>query len=235
MTDSHYAEEQADEVAILQSIYPTEFQEITTDPVHKFAIAIAIDEEDDIRPCTLLLTVEYTAQYPEELPIFSIAVDEDPDAKPLGETDAVLDSSDIDKLHGETAKMGEDMLGMAMVFSMASNLKDIARDRLVDKTDALKRKREARLQKEIEADQAKFVGTPVTPENFLEWKRRFEAEMALDATRLADTASTDDKAPRRTTVKGSEGKLTGRQLFEQDRTLANKYADGGDTVPDSKE
>ena len=32
----------------------------------------------------------------------------------------------------------------------------------------------------ISAHQAKFHGTPVTVENFMEWRRKFEQEMAIE-------------------------------------------------------
>ncbi|KAJ2368721.1 rwd domain-containing protein [Coemansia sp. RSA 2611] len=230
MTNEQYAEEQANEIEILQSIYPAELELLSTNP-HSFSITIPVDEED-VRPCTLQLAVTYTAQYPDELPDFSITLKDQDDAPPLAETDAELAASDLDDLTAATRALAEDTRGMAMVFAMASNLREIAGQRLVQKTDDLKRKRELRIQKEIEADQAKFVGTPVTPENFAEWKRRFDQEMEAETAGAEEGA--DERGVRR--AGRAEGKLTGRQLFEQNQDLAtsdSSYVNDGDTSVDA--
>ncbi|KAJ1727015.1 rwd domain-containing protein [Coemansia biformis] len=231
MADERYAEEQASEIEILQSIYPTEF---TQHSPTEFSIAIAIEEED-VRPCTLELAIKYTPEYPDELPEFSISVaeDEDEDGQPLAETDAALDGSDIEQLSSKVRETGEESRGIAMVFSMAATLKEACGQLLVDKTNRLKREREARLQREIAAEQAKFVGTPVTRDSFLEWKARFDAEAAGLTASGADSA--DARTARRVGVK-LEDRPTGRQLFEQDRSLAksdSKFLTEGDVSVDA--
>ncbi|KAJ2717020.1 Protein gir2 [Coemansia spiralis] len=229
MADGRYAEEQASEIEILQSIYPTE---LTQHSATEFSITIAVDEED-VRPCTLDLAIEYTPEYPDELPEFSISVVEDEDAPAPSDTDAVLDAADIDKLSATVRATGEESRGIAMVFSMAATLKEACGQLLVAKTNNLKRQREARLQKDIAAEQAKFVGTQVTPETFLAWKVAFDAEAA--GLTAADAA--DPRAPRRAGARPDE-RLTGRQLFEQDRSLAKSdskfLADGDVSVATSR-
>ncbi|KAJ2608046.1 rwd domain-containing protein [Coemansia sp. RSA 1365] len=232
--NERYIDEQNDEIEILKSIYPSEFTEHSTDP-HKFSLNISIEEED-IRSCNLSLGIEYTTKYPDELPSFTIDLLEDslPEAS---ETDGVLDSKDLENIHNKLHKMYEENLGMAMVFGMATDLKEIAAQLLVEKTKELKRLKDARLQKEIEADRAKFVGTLVTRENFLQWKERFNAEMSLRDATLADSSVDDSRssAARRLGTKAAGGgKLTGRQLFEQDKSLAASdstyFADGDASV-----
>ncbi|KAJ2772530.1 rwd domain-containing protein [Coemansia nantahalensis] len=229
MADARYAEEQASELEILQSIYPTE---LTQHSATEFSISIAIDEED-VLPCTLDLAIAYTPEYPDELPGFSISVAEDEDAPEPGETDAVLDAADVATLGAAVRATGEESRGIAMVFSMAAALKEAAGQLLIDKTDDLKRKREARLQREIAAEQAKFVGTPVTRESFLAWKAAFDAEMSAPAATGADAA--DPKAPRRAIARPDD-RPTGRRLFEQDRSLAksdSKFLADGDVSVDT--
>ncbi|KAJ2593650.1 rwd domain-containing protein, partial [Coemansia sp. RSA 1804] len=178
MTDDRYKEEQQNEVDILQSIYPTEFEEIATDPQYKFSIRIPIDDdgEDEIRPCVVKLVVEYTPTYPDELPEFDLVLADDEDSEDdeddedggdnghgsgakqqLGETDATLSEQDIEDMKARAREMAEETLGMAMVFSMATTIKETCANRLREKTNELKRIRELRIQKEIEAEQAKFV------------------------------------------------------------------------------
>ncbi|KAJ1904198.1 rwd domain-containing protein, partial [Coemansia sp. IMI 209127] len=161
MTDEHYKEEQQNEIDILQSIYPTEFEEIATDP-YKYSIRIQIEDEEEIRPCVVSLVIEYTPTYPDELPEFDLLLEEDDeeeDAKPLTETDATLSDVDIEDMKAKAREIAEESIGMAMVFGMASTLKEVCAERLREKTEALKRIREQRIKREIEAEQAKFVGT----------------------------------------------------------------------------
>ncbi|KAJ2780157.1 rwd domain-containing protein [Coemansia javaensis] len=233
MADGRYAEEQASEIEILQSIYPDELE------LHgpgEFSIAIAVDEED-VRPCALSLRIKYTPEYPDQLPEFSVEVVDgadgaEPPLPPPGETDAVLDADDIAALCETVRGTGEESLGIAMVFSMAAALKEAAGQRLAAKTDALRKSREARLQREIAAEQAKFIGTMVTRDSFLAWKAKFEAE-AEAAGAAAD--SPEARAARRAGPR-PEDRPTGRQLFEQDRSLAksdSRFLADGDTSVDA--
>ncbi|KAI9480138.1 rwd domain-containing protein [Coemansia sp. RSA 989] len=222
MADEHYTEEQANEIEILQSIYPTEF---TQHSANNFTIAILVDEED-VRHCTLNLTIEYTPKYPDEPPHFTIDLADSPEA--VDKLDAHLSPEDLQALSEQTQTICEESLGMAMVFSMATNLKEIAAQRLVEITKELKRQEDARIQKEIEKEQEKFIGTLVTREVFMEWRARFDKEMAQGARDEKDVASRRPKV---------EGKLTGRQLFEQNKDLANsdsKFFTDDDVAVDTR-
>ncbi|KAJ2394212.1 rwd domain-containing protein [Coemansia sp. RSA 2603] len=242
MSAEHYAEEQQNEVEILQSIYPTEYVQESTDPC-RFSLTIAIDDVDDIRPCTLQLTIEYTPTYPDELPIFEISLAPEGNDAPLTDIDAELSAEDINHLTEKTRETGEESLGMAMVFAMASSLKECAIERLVKKTADLKRIKDERIQREIEAEQAKFIGTPVTRESFARWKAAFDAEM-MDVARLAAEAEEKQGAKRAaaaaagSTAAGArkDARLTGRQLFEQDKSLAmsdSRFIADGDVSVDA--
>ncbi|KAJ2390608.1 rwd domain-containing protein [Coemansia sp. RSA 2559] len=242
MTDEHYKEEQQNEIDILQSIYPTEFEEIATDP-YKYSIRIQIEDEEEIRPCAVILVVEYTPTYPDELPEFDLLLEEEDeeDAKPLTETDATLSDVDIEDMKAKARETAEESIGMAMVFGMASTLKEVCAERLREKTEALKKIREERIKKEIEAEQAKFVGTLVTRANFLEWKEKFDREN--EELKQAEQSNTGDSksAARRALAGGAagsknDGKLSGRELFEQDRALAqsdSKFIADGDVSVDA--
>ncbi|KAI8326117.1 RWD-domain-containing protein [Martensiomyces pterosporus] len=216
MSDDHYAEEQRSEVDILQSIYPTEFEEISQDP-YKFSIAVAVDDDDDIPACCLSLTVEYTATYPDELPNFEISAEE-------SENEVSISDGDVEEFTAKTREIGEESLGMAMVFNMAMNLKELAVQRLSEKVEAVKKREEERIQKEIEADQKKFIGTRVTRASFLEWKEGFDKDMNVHMTKLAAEANDERSASKRGADSKKGDRLTGRQLFEQDKSLAQSDA-----------
>lgn len=113
---------------------------------------------------------------------------------------------------------------MAMVFTMVSIMKEELDNIVLD----VKRHEEEILNEERrkaeEAEQAKFTGTKVTVESFMDWKRKFDAEMMKK-----------DAVLRAQKEKELKGKLTGRQLFEQDKSLAlsdAKYMEDDDVSVD---
>lgn len=111
-----------------------------------------------------------------------------------------------------------------MVFTMVSIMKEELDNIVLD----VKRHEEEILNEERrkaeEAEQAKFTGTKVTVESFMDWKRKFDAEMMKK-----------DAVLRAQKEKELKGKLTGRQLFEQDKSLAlsdAKYMEDDDVSVD---
>ena len=110
-------------------------------------------------------------------------------------------------------------LGMVMVFTLVS----IATEWLnLRKDDDEKRKAEAIARRKREAEEAenkRFDGVRVTVESFLKWKAGFDAEMALIKNK---NQPKEVSGPR---------KLTGKELFEKDTTLAESdlaFLDEGD-------
>ncbi|KAJ2012201.1 Protein gir2 [Coemansia sp. S610] len=236
MVDAHYAEEQTNEVEILQSIYPTELVILHAEVPQKFAISVDVEDDGEIRPCNLQLTVEYTETYPDTLPLFEITLSPSTLAPPT-EIEAELNDKDLSDLTDKLRELGEECLGMAMVFSMSTGLKEVAVQRLTEKTADLVRKKEEKTRREIEADQAKFIGTPVTRASFLEWKAKFDVEFKDHLSRLASEAGEDRfKRAAGGSKKDEDRRLTGRQLFEQDRSLAQSdstFIADGDVAVDA--
>ncbi|CAO3639298.1 unnamed protein product [Mucor fragilis] len=211
MTD--YAEEQANEIEALESIYPDEFQAISE---KEFKIAVYPEEQDEENPRGLSLHVTYTPNYPEELPEYDIETIE-----------GQIPSSYYNKIRESVKQVAEDSIGMAMIFTMVMTMKEELDNIMLDVQRAEEEIINEKRRKEEEAEQAKFVGTKVTVENFMEWKKKFDAEMLeKDAVLKAQRA------------KELKGKLTGRQLFEQDKSLAlsdAKYMDEGDVSVDASQ
>lgn len=130
---------------------------------------------------------------------------------------------------------------MAMVFSLVMIIKEELDNIVLDVKRAEEELVKEKKRKEEEAEQAKFVGTKVTRDSFLDWKKKFDAEIAEK-----------DAVARAQKAKELKGKLTGkyiyiyikrsvadyylgRQLFEQDKTLAMSdagYMDEGDVSVD---
>eukprot|EP00842_Homolaphlyctis_polyrhiza_P001417 jgi/Hompol1/2276/HPOL_002146-RA len=107
--------------------------------------------------------------------------------------------------------------------------------------------RDERSRREIEAAQAHHAGTRVTPQAFAAWKAAFVAEARAAVLAAASASSYSSLSPSSVPLAlqvaaaidasaqaRAAGKLTGRQLFEKDKTLASSDAqfmgDGDDAV-----
>jgi hypothetical protein len=66
---------------------------------------------------------------------------------------------------------------MAMIFTMVMAMKEELDNIMLDVQKAEEEIVNEKRRKEEEAEQAKFVGTKVTVENFMAWKNKFDAEM----------------------------------------------------------
>jgi len=208
MTD--YTEEQQNELEALQSIYPDEFEDFGADG---FRIIVRPDEQDEEAPSVLALNVKYTPNYPDELPEFHVESIE-------GE----LTDEQRERIVSTLTASAEESIGMAMIFTMVSMLQE-------ELYQVISEGKQARIEAELakvrlaeEAENRKFKGTPVTVELFLSWKMKFDKEMADKEQEAKGRIKTDGKP-----------KLTGRQLFEQDQTLASSdasYMEEGDVAVD---
>ncbi|XP_045044634.1 RWD domain-containing protein 1 isoform X3 [Desmodus rotundus] len=102
----------------------------------------------------------------------------------------------------------EENLGMVMIFTLVTAVQE----KLNEIVDQIKtRREEEKKQKEKEAEEAEkqlFHGTPVTIENFLNWKAKFDAELLeIKKKRMKE----EEQA--------GKNKLSGKQLFETDHNL----------------
>ncbi|KAI8642336.1 hypothetical protein BD408DRAFT_344469, partial [Parasitella parasitica] len=173
-----YAEEQANEIEALESIYPDEFES------------------------GISLHVTYTPSYPDELPEY-----------------------DIETIEGQ---IPSNSVGMAMIFTMVMAIKEELDNIVLDVQKAKEEIINEKRRKEEEAEQAKFLGTKVTVDSFMAWKKKFDAEMLEK-----------DAALKTQRAKELKGKISGsRQMFEQDKSLAlsdAKYMDEGDVSVDASQ
>ncbi|KAI1795971.1 RWD-domain-containing protein [Ganoderma leucocontextum] len=200
------AEVLAEEFEVLESIYPTELTKLS-----EREIQIDVEPDDPvegIEELSLVFKVEYTEEYPDALPIFSLEVQQ-------GE----LEDDEVDHLLVEVGKVGEENLGMAMTFTLVAHL----RERL----SALQREREERIRKDemekerrvLEVEEAKTRGTPVTVESFKAWKVKFDKELATKRMREEEEKLKSLASKDREEHKKLHTRLTGRALFERDRNL----------------
>ncbi|RDX56883.1 RWD-domain-containing protein [Lentinus brumalis] len=196
----------AEEFEVLESIYPTELTKLSE---REIRVDVQPDDPvDGVDELAVALTVEYTDDYPDALPRFSIEVQQ-----------GDLDEDEIKQLLGELEKVGEENLGMAMTFTLVTHL----RERL----SVFMREREERIRKEemekerraLEAEEARTRGTPVTVESFRAWKIKFDKEMAVKRAREEEEKLKGLSPKEREEYKKAQTRLSGRQLFERDRNL----------------
>lgn len=221
------AEEQAQELEVLQSIYPDELEVLSP---HRFTIIIDLDTESD-RKHRLALDVTYPPQYPEVAPELHISLldtatdeqdsdddDSDDDSNKvihIAETIA-FEREDLRILSQKLSQEAEANLGMPSVFALVSQLKEEAEQHFRNKVAIAQRLHDAEQLKQEQQEQQKFTGTKVTRESFQEWRARFREEMHI-AER--DKARFDAM---------HHGKMTGREIFE--KGLAAGIEDEDDLV-----
>ncbi|CAI4058311.1 Gir2p SKDI_04G3750 [Saccharomyces kudriavzevii IFO 1802] len=95
------------------------------------------------------------------------------------------------------------LLGMQMCFALISSIKEKCEQWYSEQLNKLEKQHDLEAQEREKKEQAKFHGTKVTRESYLEWRSEFRKELKLDER---------DQVRR---MKAHHGKLTGKQMFEQ--------------------
>jgi hypothetical protein len=168
------------------------------------------------------LTVTYPAAYPDIAPDLSLSTP--PDASKYPHFDI---QNDKIRLLSALEPTIEENLGMAMVFTLVSSLKEAAELLISERQAAAQALKDVEAAKAEEEENAKFHGTAVTRASFMEWRERFRNEMAEIEERKREEKELDDKKKR---IK-VEDRFTGKQLWE--RGLVGKIDD--DTEDDHGE
>ncbi|KEY68482.1 hypothetical protein S7711_01254 [Stachybotrys chartarum IBT 7711] len=211
-------DDQAEEREVLQSIFLEE--EITDISDTEFRLQVKLDipgEEEAEEQPSFLLHIRYPDEYPDKAPHLDLLATPDAPSHPHFSI-----SEDRDHLLSSVEETIQENLGMAMIFTIVSALKEAAEQLIQERKDVVeKEKEEVALAAEREENK-KFQGTPVTPETFLKWREGFLKEMEElrikeEEERLAELKRAKIKEPV---------KLTGRQLWE--KGLAGKGDEGDD-------
>jgi hypothetical protein len=196
-----YKEEQASELEALESIYPSEFKLLGTDPsicTVEVRSSTFDEETGEGYRCCLKFTLPPT--YPEEVPEVDIVLEDDDTYS------SNLEESDIEEMKRFLIEQAVENTGMAMIFTIVSAAQEWMSTRWDTRVKRAEEEAERRLAEVEEAERTKFEGTRVTVQSFIEWKIKFEAEMK---------AKEGDKKEDPTVGK----KLTGKELFLRDKTL----------------
>jgi ParB-like chromosome segregation protein Spo0J len=166
------------------------------------------DASDDApEPPVILLNVTYPEAYPDVGPYLDVTSPPNASKYPL--LDPAEDKAQLlEKLEPTI----EESLGMAMVFTLVSTLKEAAEALIEERQKAEEQAREVAARKAEEEENRKFHGTVVTPESFLEWRSKFRKEMEEKEKLRKEEEESDAKGKK---GKVEEKKLTGRQLWER--------------------
>ena len=109
-----------------------------------------------------------------------------------------------------TATIDEN-LGMAMIFTLISALKENTEQLILERQNAAQAIKDEEAHRQEEAENAKFHGEAVTRDSFLAWREKFRAEM--EENRLKDEADRESELGKKK-IKMEE-KMTGKQLWEK--------------------
>ncbi|KAL8804378.1 MAG: hypothetical protein Q9182_002573 [Xanthomendoza sp. 2 TL-2023] len=201
-------EEQIEEREVLDSIFPDEIIDID-EKSYRIIFNVDVPQQDgeDIDPSTLLLTITYPPSYPDEAPMLDLSLP--PNAPKPFHLDLSTDRASL--LSSLTATI-EENLGMAMVFTIVTVLRENVEALILERVAAIQTAKDQMAEEAEAKENAKFHGEKVTTASFLSWREGFRREME---------AREEEERFRREFVelKGKAGKkedkLTGRELWER--------------------
>lgn len=121
----------------------------------------------------------------------------------------------------------EENMGMAMVFTLVSTLKDGAELLISERQAAAQAIKDVAAAQAEEEENRKFHGTAVTRESFLEWRARFRKEMEEEENKKREEKEAEDRKRKAK----ADDRLTGRQLWE--KGLVGKVDEDEDEGPDA--
>ncbi|KAJ4311909.1 Protein gir2 [Neodidymelliopsis sp. IMI 364377] len=223
-------EDQQEEREVLESIFPDEITDVSET---EFRVSIVLDvtpgEEDpkDLEGPTIILNVQYPPNYPDEAPRLDIT--QPPNTSKFLYLDI---QDDKQRLLDSLSETIEENLGMAMVFTLVTVLKDSAELLISERQNAKQALRDMAAAKAEEEENRKFQGEAVTRESFLAWRETFRQELEEEKQRLVEEKEAEDKKKR---VAKEEKKLTGKELWQQGLAGKGDEEDEGDDLQAMKD
>lgn len=192
-----------------------------------YRVSITLDVleygEEEEEPPVIFLEVAYPEEYPDVGPNLNIT------SPPNAPRHPRLDvQEDRDQLMEALQPTIEENMGMAMVFTLVSALKESAELLMTERADAIQAEKDQAAAAREEEENRKFHGTAVTVESFLQWSANFKKEMQEVETRLREQQEAEDK--KKKTAK-DEKKLTGRQLWEKGLAKGDYDEEDDDAMP----
>lgn len=202
-------DDQKEEREVLDSIFPDEITDISeTEYRVSIALEVRSESEEDVDAPVIILNVRYPEAYPDEAPMLDIT--QPPNAPKYPRLDIQEDKA---RLLDALQPTIEENLGIAMIFTLVSTLKDATELLISERQQAVQAQKDFEAQKAEEEENRKFEGEKVTRESFLAWRETFHQEMEeLKAKKAAELEAEEKK---RRGGKVEEKKLTGKQLWQQ--------------------
>ncbi|KAI9735201.1 MAG: hypothetical protein M1834_001791 [Cirrosporium novae-zelandiae] len=199
-------EDQKEEREVLDSIFPDEITDIS-DTSYRISVGLDVEthEDDDLESPTVFLQVSYPENYPDEAPNLDISTPPNTSKHPL--LDIQEDKANLLEILQAAV---EENMGMAMVFTLVSTLKDSAELLISERQKAAHVLKEAEAAKAEEEENKKFHGTAITRQTFMEWRERFKKEMEEAEQRRREEKESEDKKKR---VTKEEKRMTGKELW----------------------
>ena len=156
----------------------------------------------------MILQVSCPSAYPDVGPDLDLSNDADGPRHPL--LDIAQDKAKLLEALDPTI---EENLGMAMVFTLVTTLKEAAEKLITDRQNQAQEAKEVESRKVEDEENKKFHGTPVNRDTFMEWRNKFKVEIEEQERLAKEDAEAEAKKGVRTKIE--DKKLTGRQLWER--------------------
>ncbi|KAF9792396.1 hypothetical protein BJ322DRAFT_42744 [Thelephora terrestris] len=196
-----------EEFEVLESIYPTELTKISGTEIRIKVEPEEMQEGPD--SIKLILNLKYPSGYPDTLPEL--------DAEPL---EGEIGEEELVGLLNGLKVLGEENVGMAMTFTLVSHLREQLAELVLSRAEKERHLSAEKERLELEAEEAKTRGTPVTRESFLAWKGKFDQEMVAKRAKEQGEKLKSLTTKEREEHKRFQGRLTGRQLFQRSQDWA---------------
>lgn len=181
-----------------------------SDTSYRISITLEVPDDgsdEDAEPPVILLNVVYPEAYPDVGPYLDIT--SPPDAYKHPDLDISDDKAELLQALAPTI---DDSLGMAMVFTLVTTLKENAEIMITERLQKAEAIRDQAMRKKEEEENRRFHGSLVTKDRFLEWRDNFRKEMQEKHRRQKEEDEAEDKKKKST--RPDEKKLTGKQLWE---------------------
>ncbi|XP_057976922.1 uncharacterized protein LOC131164029 isoform X2 [Malania oleifera] len=184
MTD--YVQEQEMEIEALEAILMDDFKEIhsgesglnTSNRCFQVTLSPQDDEADEsvTTPVQLALIFSHTEKYPDEPPLLNV--------KSL----RGIPAGDLKILKEKLEQEASENLGMAMVYTLVTSVKEWLCERFCQDDSATNAEEDDTEKDDVIVPH----GEPVTVDTFLAWRERFEAELALERAKKVRHLSLKD-------------------------------------------
>lgn len=124
----------------------------------------------------------------------------------------------VQKLYTELEEVANESLGLPMVFTLASHLRESLTDYMTRKAQEAEKEANEKREAELRAEEEKFRGTAVTVERFRVWREEFMKKQAELKAQKEEAFMATLSNKEKEEYKRMKAKPTGRELFSKPGT-----------------